>query len=133
MTSESNNKTVGETMRRINRAWLDGQVENLAPLVHPGIVTTFPGFTGRIQGRDEFLAGFRDFRQNATIHEFREYDHQNDVVGDTAVATFRYEMLYERGGERYRATGRDLWVFQNQNDAWIAVWRAMLDMEEKAG
>ena len=133
MANESKNEAVVETLRRINRAWLDDQIEDLIPLVHPEVVMTFPGFTGRIQGRDEFLAGFRDFRQNATIHEFREYDHRNDVIGDTAVATYRYEMVYERAGERYRATGRELWIFQNQNNVWIAVWRTMLDMEEKTG
>jgi hypothetical protein len=132
MTSEFKSETVGEAMRRINRVWLDGQVEGLTPMVHPEIVMTFPGFTGRIQGRDEFLAGFRDFCESAAIHEFRDYDHQTDVVADTAVATFRYEMVYERAGERYRATGRDFWVFQNQGGAWVAVWRTMLDMEEEA-
>jgi ketosteroid isomerase-like protein len=91
----------------------------------------FPGFTGRIQGRDGFLAGFRDFSQNARIHEFRDHDHQVDVAGNTAVVTFRYDMVYERSGERYHSTGRDFWVFQNQGSAWIAVWRTMLDMEEK--
>jgi hypothetical protein len=40
-------------------------------------------------------------------------------------------MVYERSGERYRATGRDLWVFGAQGNAWIAVWRTMLDMDEK--
>jgi ketosteroid isomerase-like protein len=92
----------------------------------------FPDFTGRIQGREDFLAGFRDFLQNSTIQEFREHDHQIDVAGDTAVITFRYDMVYERSGERYRSTGRDLWVFQKQGGAWIAVWRTMLDMEENA-
>ena len=46
--------------------------------------------------------------------------------------TFRYEMVYLRSGERYRAAGRDLWVFQQQAGAWIAVWRAMLDLQEEA-
>ena len=54
------------------------------------------------------------------------------TVLDTAVVTFLYEMVYERSGERYRATGRDLWVFQSQNAAWIAVWRAMLALDEMA-
>jgi hypothetical protein len=119
-------------MRRINQAWLDGRIDDLAPLVHPDIVMVFPGFSGRVQGRDELLAGFRDFSQNATIHEFHEHDHLIDVAGGTAVVTFRYEMVYERAGERYRATGRDLWVFQSEGSAWIAVWRTMLDIEEKA-
>lgn len=132
MTHESKHEGAAATMRRINRIWLDGQVEDIAPMVHPEIVMVVPGFTGRIQGREEFLAGFRDFCQNARIHEFRDYDHQVDVAGDTAVITFLYDMVYERHGERYRSTGRDLWVFQNQGSAWIAVWRTMLDMEEKA-
>jgi hypothetical protein len=41
-------------------------------------------------------------------------------------------MVYERSGGRFRSTGRDLWVFQSQFGSWIAVWRAMLDMDENA-
>ncbi len=131
MTTESKHEAVGATMRQLNRLWLDAQVESLAPMVHPEVVMVLPNFTGRIQGREEFLAGFRDFCQNARIHEFRDHDYQIDVTGNTAVVTFRYEMVYERSGERYRSTGRDLWVFQNQDSAWIAVWRTMLEIEEK--
>lgn len=101
-------------------------------MVHPEIVMVFPGFMGRIEGQEEFLAGFRDFCQNARIHEFRDHDYQIDVAGDTAVVTFRYEMVYERSGERYHAIGRDLWVFENEGNTWLAVWRTMLDVEEKA-
>ena len=121
-----------EAMREINEAWLKRRVEDLAPLVHPEIVMVLPDFAGKVQGREEFLAGFRDFCQNATIHEFQEHDQQVDVAGETAVITFRYEMVYMRSGGRYRANGRDLWVFQKQGEAWIAVWRAMLAMEENA-
>ena len=132
MVEESKRDSTAATMRRINRAWLDGRVEDLAVMVHPEIVMVFPGFAARIQGREDFLAGFRDFCQTARIHEFREYDHQVDIAGDMAVVTFRYEMVYERSGGRFRSTGRDLWVFQSQGGAWIAVWRTMLDMEENA-
>jgi ketosteroid isomerase-like protein len=123
---------VADTMRRINQAWLSGQVDELAPFVHPEIVMVFPGFSGRIQGKEDFLAGFHDFCQNAKVHEFHEREQQVDVAGKTAVITFQYEMVYERSGQRYRSTGRDLWVFEKQGDAWIAVWRAMLDMQENA-
>jgi hypothetical protein len=132
MVEESKSDGAAETMRQINQAWLNGRVEHLAPMVHPEIVMVFPGFTGRVQGRETFLAGFRDFCQNARIHEFREQDHQADIAGDVTVVTFRYDMVYERSGKRYRSTGRDLWVFLKQGRAWIAVWRTMLDMEENA-
>jgi hypothetical protein len=120
-----------QIMSQINRAWLDGRVDDLAPLVHSEIIMVFPGFAGRIQGREAFLAGFRDFCQNARVHEFRELDEQVDIAGSTAVISFRYEMVYERAGERYRATGRDVWVFERQGDVWLAVWRTMLDIAEQ--
>src|SRR5712691_539991 len=110
MVDESKREDAATAMRQINQAWLSGQIEDVAPMVHPEIVMVFPDFSGRIQGREDFLAGFRDFCQNATIQEFREHDQQVDVAGDTAVATFRYKMIYERSGKRYRLTGRDLWV-----------------------
>jgi hypothetical protein len=132
MVAESKREGAAATMRRINQAWLDGRVEDLAQWVHPEIVMVFPGFSGRIQGRDQFLAGFHDFSRNATIHEFHEHDHHVDVAGATAVVTFRYEMVYERSAQRYRATGRDLWVFQSRDGEWRAVWRTMLDLQETA-
>jgi hypothetical protein len=49
---ESDHETVAAAMRQINQAWLNGRVEDLTPLVHPGIVVAFPGFTGRARGRD---------------------------------------------------------------------------------
>jgi ketosteroid isomerase-like protein len=132
MEDQSKRQGAAAAMREINRAWLEGRVQELAPLVHPEIVMVFPGFSGREQGRERFLAGFDDFGHNVTIHEFREFDHQIDVAGETAVVTFRYEMVYERSGERYHSTGRDLWVLEKQGPGWLAVWRAMLDVQEDA-
>ena len=123
-------REVDAAVSRINTAWLNGRVDDLYPLLHADVVMAFPGFSGSMQGREPFLAGFRDFCQNATVREFHEHDRQVHVCGNTAVATFRFEMVYERGGQRSRSAGRDLWVLQNDGGAWTAVWRAMLDVEE---
>ena len=127
---ESKRESASAAMRQINQAWLKGRVEDLAPLVHSEVVMVFPDFAGKVQGREALLAGFHDFCENAAIQEYQEHDQQVDVVGDTAIITFRYEMVYVRSGARYRANGRDLWVFEKQDGAWIAVWRAMLEMKE---
>lgn len=124
--------SAAEVMDKINRIWLDARIEDLEPLIHPDVVMVFPGFQGQVQGRDQFLAGFRDFCENAAVHEFNELDRHVDVAGQVAVVTFRYEMVYERTGVKYQSSGRDFWVFQNQNEEWIAVWRTMLDIEEQA-
>jgi ketosteroid isomerase-like protein len=130
MPHESEREAAATAMRHINQAWVRGRVDDLGLLVHPDIVMVLPGFSGRIQGREAILAGFRDFCETATIHDFREHEEQIDVAGRTAVVSFRYELTYERSGQRYRATGRDLWVFQNEGREWIAVWRTMLELEE---
>jgi Domain of unknown function (DUF4440) len=131
MADVANTAEVSSALERINRAWLDGRPSDLVPLLHPGITMVVPGFAGRVHGRDAFVSGFEDFCTNAKVHEYREADLQVDVTGDTAVANFTYEMVYERDAKRYRATGRDLWVFARQDGQWIAVWRTMLDPAEE--
>ena len=127
----ADSQAVAETLRRINEAWLDGRPHDLLPLVHPEITMVFPGFAGRIQGAASFLAGFEEFCRTARVHSYQEHDRQIDVVADTAVASFRFEMVYEREGSSYQATGRDLWVFTRQSGGWLAVWRTMLDLHEQ--
>ncbi|TAM84758.1 MAG: nuclear transport factor 2 family protein [Acidobacteria bacterium] len=130
MIKQSQFKSAEQAMRQINRAWLDGKVEDLAPRLHSDIVMVLRGWTGRVRGKQGFLAGFREFLQSSRIHEFNEQDIQVDVAGNAAVVTFRYEMVYERSNARFRSTGRDLWVLQHQGNSWIAVWRTMLEVEE---
>jgi hypothetical protein len=132
MQDEMKIETAAAALQDINQAWLAGRSEDLEPLLHPDIVMVFPGFQGSVQGRDVLLAGFRDFCDNARVHEYREHDHQSSVVGDTAVVSLRFEMVYERSGQRWRSTGRDLWVLRYASKLWIAVWRTMLDIEETA-
>jgi Domain of unknown function (DUF4440) len=131
MQSHTTQAAVSAAMQRINRTWLDRRPEDLVSLLHPDVTLVFLGFAGRAEGRDTFVAGFVDFCSNATVQEYREADHQVDVVGHTAVVSFTYEMVYERSGNRSRATGRDLWVFVRQGDEWVAIWRTMLDLAEQ--
>jgi uncharacterized protein (TIGR02246 family) len=131
MTDPTAHDSVTASMDAINRAWLDRRPEDLAPFFHPDLTMVFPGFEGRAQGREAVIAGFVDFCNHATVHEYSEKDFRVDLVGDTAIASYLYEMVYERSGERYRAAGRDLWVLTRQAGGWLAVWRTMLDLCER--
>ncbi|HYO16611.1 MAG TPA: nuclear transport factor 2 family protein [Thermoanaerobaculia bacterium] len=130
--TDSDGEEVLAILRRINSASTEGRPGDLPPLFHPEITMVFPCFAGRAHGREAVMAGFTDFCENARVHLFHETDHQVDVVGGTAVASFTFEMVYERAGERCRSTGRDLWVFARWDGEWRAVWRTMLDVAEKA-
>ena len=67
MQSQTSQAAVLAAMERINRAWLDGRPEDLLPLFHPDMTLVFPGFAGRAQGREAFVAGFADFCGDAKV------------------------------------------------------------------
>lgn len=118
------------TISEINQAWRTGRVLDMTPYLHPDIVMKFPKFSGEIAGRDKLIAGFSEFCTNARVIEFSESDQQIDVVGNSGVVSFQFDMLYERPKYRERSKGRDLWVFQRESDRWVAVWRTMVDLTE---
>ena len=131
MDKSGRQSQVTAALGRINEAWLEGRPDAINDFIADGIVMVLPAFSGSMNGREAFVSGFRDFCENARIHSHSETDYHVDVVGNTAVASFRFDMIYERDGNRYRSTGRDLWVFEDQASRWLAVWRAMLDIVEE--
>jgi dienelactone hydrolase/ketosteroid isomerase-like protein len=115
----------------IIRAGTGGRVEGLGDILDDEVVMVFPGFGRRVQGRKAMIGGFEDFAANAEVHEHRETDARIDVIGRTAVISYRFELIYTRDDVIYRSTGRDLWVFHQTGGRWLAVWRTMLEMEEQ--
>jgi hypothetical protein len=122
---------VRETLDLINRAWLEKEPRRLEPFLDERVVMVFPGFTARSTGAKSFIEGFVDFCANATVDRYDQQDLRIDVVGETAVASFTFEMLYERTGAKYLSKGRDLWIFSKVAGRWKAVWRTMLDLAEE--
>lgn len=130
MATDAVRESVSQAMRGINQAWLEGRPEDLAPLLHPDVVMVFPGFAGKLAGREHMVSGFQDFCRQARVHDYREGEFDVEVAGRTAVVHYAYELVYERDGVRYRASGRDLWVFEDDDGRWLATWRTMLETAE---
>lgn len=127
MDQDRKQEAVLRTLHEINQAWTSGRFSALEARLHPHVVGVAPGFAQSERGREAFVAGHREFRQRATIHTFQESEHRVDVIDDAAVATYRYELIYESSGTRYRSIGRDLWLFRLQGTDWVAVWRTVLE------
>ncbi|MGH9391879.1 MAG: DUF4440 domain-containing protein, partial [Vicinamibacteria bacterium] len=84
-----------------------------------------------VKGRNLLVQSFVDMCENARVQDFEESDRQVDVFGETAVASIAFVLVYERDGEKYRSTGRDLWFFSRADGSWQAVHRTMLDLAEE--
>jgi ketosteroid isomerase-like protein len=128
--SSATHEDVSRTLSSINQAWLEGRPRDLEPYFDPKLVLLLPGGS-RVEGREALVQSFVDMRENARVHGFEESDRQVDVFGDTAVASFAFVLVYEREGMKYRATGRDLWVFSRGDGGWQAVYRTMLNLAEE--
>ncbi len=122
---------VRAVLERINAVWLHGRPHELASCLAPDVVMVFPEFTGRAEGRAAVVAGFEDCCRTARVERHRFSDEHVHVAGTTAVASFAFEVVYEREGGRYRSMGHDVWVFTRQAETWLAVWRTMVGVTEE--
>lgn len=129
--SADDKDAVSRALRRITEIWLAGAPRDLEELLDPRMTMVYPGFAGKAEGRDAVVAGFLEFCESARVERFDQTGWHVDVVGDVGLASFAFEMLYEREGVRYRSTGRDLWVFRRDGGGWSAVWRTMLDVTDE--
>jgi len=120
---------VHHALASISAAWREGHPSSMRDYIHPEIVMVPPGFTAGVRGRDILVSSFEEFSRNAKVLEYEETDEHIDVIGDCAVASFRFRMLYEHTAYREDCSGRDLWVFQRHDDRWVATWRAMLELK----
>ncbi|HSB09139.1 MAG TPA: nuclear transport factor 2 family protein [Blastocatellia bacterium] len=117
---------IRELVQRMNEAWVKGHPEELASFFSEDIVMVHPDFAQRTEGRDACVASYADFCTQADIQDFKLGDLAIDVSGDTAVATYSYDIAYEMGGERFNDKGRDVFVFSRSSGKWQAVWRTMI-------
>jgi ketosteroid isomerase-like protein len=111
---------------RISAAWREGRMEELAEYFHDDMVIRGPQLQEMGRGRHICVGSYKDFIAQATVLELKESDAEIDVWGDTAVASYAWEMKYEMGGASYHESGRDLFVLKRDGGKWLAVWRAVL-------
>ena len=79
-----------------------------------------------MEGRAACVASYREFVQTATIHHYHETEPEIDVVGDTAVATYRFAITYSIDTTDFDESGWDLFVFVRAGQTWQAIWRTIV-------
>ena len=72
------------------------------------------------------VASYREFIERVTLTSYREEQLVVYVWGDTAVASYRWDMAWLAGGIPSHQTGQDVFAFQHHtNGVWLAIWRTM--------
>lgn len=127
-TPEDARAELRATLGKLSAAWQNRRYEELAELFDDNIVMELPGFSGRIEGREAVVNGYRDFMETAAISNYQEDLPTIDVWGNTAMASYHWDMTGVRGGIAESAAGYDAFVCARNADGdgtWRAVWRTM--------
>ncbi|HEY1337841.1 MAG TPA: nuclear transport factor 2 family protein [Bryobacteraceae bacterium] len=123
---EQHREEILSLLTRINNAWSQGRPLELNQYFDDQMVIRGPQFQEMGRGREACVRSYVDFLNNAKVHQFSLGEVQVDLHGDTAMATYPWEMTYELQSGTYTESGYDLFVFSHASGAWRAIWRAML-------
>jgi uncharacterized protein (TIGR02246 family) len=128
MASEnaSDTEEIARVLRAINAAWTGGDAEAMRQYLDERIVMAQPGFEERLVGRQACIESYEDFARQARVHSYVESQTTVDVMGDTAVASYRFAIDYAMGDKQHHEAGHDLFVFARSDGRWRAVWRTLI-------
>jgi uncharacterized protein (TIGR02246 family) len=119
-------EAVRSVVGRISAAWQSRRYDELAGCLDEDVVLVAPGFQERLEGRAAFVQSYREFMESATITKYKESPPAIDVWGDTAVASYRWEMSWNAAGTSNHEAGHDIFVLRREGAGdWRAVWRTM--------
>jgi len=127
-TIEDHRAEVRHTLQRISAAWQGRRYQELAILFDENIVMVLPGLSARIEGRAAVVESYMEFMEHSAVGDYWEDEPTIDVWGETAIASYRWEMTWVSGGISESAAGYDVFTFSRRTDgdqAWRAVWRTM--------
>jgi hypothetical protein len=121
---------VREVLSRLNNAWMhergDALTASLNGCFADNVVMRGPTFLLLGQGRDFAVQSYRDFVAQAEVKAFSVAPADIDILGNTAVAQYKWTMTYVFSGQEHTEHGHDLFMLSRRGDEWLIMWRAML-------
>jgi len=119
----------------INDAWQNGPPDEVAARIREyfsdDAIIVAPNLTRAARGGDAVAASYQDFVQTTRVLRALLGLPEVDVLGDVAVATLTWHMLYVYEGTQTVDTGHDVYVFARRNGRWLVCWREVLSQPVK--
>ncbi|MDH4276192.1 MAG: nuclear transport factor 2 family protein [Gammaproteobacteria bacterium] len=112
---------VWQVVHALNEDWTRHRGANLKRFFHPRMVAITATDARRLQGREACMASWRAFAEGAEIDTWAEHDPRIDIFGDTAIATYYYELVFRMQGHDYHVKGRDMVTLVRDFDNWWVV------------
>jgi hypothetical protein len=125
--TDDDHAAIRDLLARLTDAWRGRRYDEIGPLLDERVVFVTPSFIARSEGRDACIYSYRQFVEAATIHHYAESNHSIDVWGDTAVASYRFDIEWQMNGPRTRQWGFDVFTLVRRDGAWRIAWRLLVE------
>jgi general stress protein 26 len=130
MTDTSTKQTkdrIWQIVQTINRTCMDGKgFEKLKPYFHDDVVMVSPGMATHAKGRDTCLKSYEDACSQMKFHKLDGSNEHIDMYGDTAVAYYKYDCIWEFQGKKFDDSGYEILVFMLNDKDWQMSWRTLI-------
>lgn len=113
-------------IQRLNNLWVGGNPNQLESFFREDVVILHFDYKTRLRGREAVLNSYREFCDESTVHDFKQFKPVIDVFGNTAVVTYAFEIEYKMGDQTYNESGRDMFILVQEASKWLVIWRTML-------
>lgn len=111
-------------IQEMNRKWtVENNADELKNYFHKDMVAISPTDQKRIEGRENCVASWKNFSENAKIHFLKESEPKIQVYGGGkfAIVTYYFDMSFDMGGKTIKMKGRDMFSLVNENGKWLVV------------
>jgi|SRR5271156_3661458 len=117
-------------LEEINDAWRHGPPGDVAARIRPHFtadaVIVSPSLSRVARGGDAVAASYQDFATTTRVLRALLGTPEVDVLGEVAVATLTWHMLYVFDDIETVDTGHDVYVFARRDGRWLVCWREVL-------
>lgn len=123
LSPEASKREAWAAVQAIYSCWSAGKRDALGDLLHPAVAAAGPAGQGRAEGREAVLKSYAGRLDGAKVTGFKLGDERVQLLGpgDTAVATFRYEVSAEKDGKARVFSGTESMVLVKRSGKWWLV------------
>jgi len=116
-------KKVWQTVQELNRAWTEGDPDELKRYFHRDMVAITPTDRLRLVGGAACVAGWKGFTETAKVLRWEEREPlvQLYAGGKCAIVTYYFDMAFEVGGRHVEMGGRDMLTLVEEDGRFWAV------------
>lgn len=121
---------IRKLLESINEAWLVNYPDQIPRAMEDcfdeRMVIKGPNFQTVGAGKAACIQSYVDFVKSASVKGCTLSTPHVEVTGDTAVATYSWQLTYDQNGKEHKDSGNDLFVFTRSDGRWRAVCRVMI-------